>query len=83
MTKRHDNEAWYGDPAPAAKAVQQSDPFSESTVRPDCEGTIVNSPYNKPGPRGYKTAESLGIHRSPSVVDSHLNRLVEDTKKRK
>lgn len=42
--------------------------------RADCEGTIVNSPYNKPRVK-YDRAESLNIHRSPSVADSHLSKL--------
>ena len=45
-----------------------------TTARPDCEGVLVNSPYNKPRVK-YDRAESLGIHRDPTVKDSAFNRL--------
>ena len=46
----------------------------KTTARPDCEGVVVKSPYN--GPRvKYDRAESLNIHRSPSVAESHLSTL--------
>ena len=52
--KRNDNEddkSWYGDP-------------QSTSTKTDCEGTIVNSPYNKDRVK-YDKAKSLGIHRSP------------------
>lgn len=59
----------YGETTPPAeRAARQSDKFSESTTRTDCEGVIVNSPYNKPRVKCDK-AEGLNIHRSPSVKD--------------
>jgi hypothetical protein len=46
----------------------------KTTTRPDCDGTVANSPLNKPRVR-YDKAESLGIHRDSSVKDSHFSRL--------
>ena len=78
MAKRHD-DAEYSERGettpPAEKASRQSDPFSPSSpVRQDCEGTRVNSPINRERVK-YETPEPLGIHRSPSVADSHLSKL--------
>ena len=46
----------------------------KTIARPDCDGVPVRSPYN--GPRvKYDRAKSLGIHRDPTVKESHSSRL--------
>ena len=77
MAKKHDDVDYseYGETTPPAeRAARQSDKFSPSSPRADCDGVPVNSPLNKPRVR-YDKAESLNIHRSPSVADSHLSKL--------
>ena len=56
--------------------AKDNEGFNEpkTTARPDCDGVPVNSPLNKPRVR-YDKAESLGIHRDPTIKDSYLERL--------